>query len=201
MKLTKKVDFCAAHSIQGAGKCARKHGHNWEATIDVEHIDGPITHEAGFLVDVAKVKEAAFKYDHDDLDNYFQWASTENVAQQIADDALQHCIEANPQAGFCVRVNLVETKNNSAAAIVWNETELFEREPVQPGSYSVDTEFKPVGLVGARQNVPLKERQDDFVADRVNAEDKINTRAYGEQLSMPIDTVREAPEADVGSRD
>lgn len=140
MRITKVVDFAAAHSIAGAGKCANKHGHNWEATIDVEHIDGPITHEAAFLVDVRDLKNAAYKYDHDDLDKYFEWASTENVAQQIADDALALCIEANPEATFYVTVNLIETKNNSAITTASN---------VEFGTMNG---FREVGFEGAANN-------------------------------------------------
>lgn len=113
MKLTKRVVFCAAHSIAGAGKCANKHGHNWEATITVygEKLD-----KRGFLADVADIKKAAFKYDHDDLDKYFESPSTENVAQKIAEDALKICKESNPKAQFMIEVELVETENNSATA-------------------------------------------------------------------------------------
>src|SRR3954471_34043 len=87
MKITKIVDFAAAHSIVGAGKCENKHGHNWEATISVELYGD--TDYRGFIVDVAELKKCAFKYDHDDLDRYFAYASTENVAQKIADDVAE----------------------------------------------------------------------------------------------------------------
>lgn len=114
MKITKKVDFCAAHSIAGAGKCANKHGHNWEAIISV-NFDGELD-SRGFIADVAEIKQAAFQYDHDDLDKYFESASTENVASQIADDVLQICIDGEAIGEFQVHVTLVETKNNSADA-------------------------------------------------------------------------------------
>lgn len=120
LKITKHVDFAAAHSIAGAGVCANKHGHNWHACIEVEHVDGEITDERNFLADVRDLKEAAYKYDHDDLDKYFEFASTENVAEQIAKDALVTCLTANPDALFIVKVHLIETKNNSADAVATN---------------------------------------------------------------------------------
>lgn len=119
-KITKVVDFAAAHSIQGAGKCANKHGHNWEATIVVETVAGNITDERGFIADVADLKTCAFKYDHDDLDKYFEFASTENVANKIAHDALAVVERTNPQLQVYIDVHLVETKNNSADASVDN---------------------------------------------------------------------------------
>lgn len=112
--IEKKVDFAAAHSIAGAGKCANKHGHNWEANIRVE-LDGE-TDERGFVADVADIKDAAYKYDHDDLDKYFDYASTENVAKQIADDVLETCMNGRSVGDFWVTVHLIETKNNSAYA-------------------------------------------------------------------------------------
>jgi 6-pyruvoyl-tetrahydropterin synthase len=114
MKITKIVDFAAAHSIAGAGKCENKHGHNWEATISVELYGD--TDYRGFIVDVAELKKCAFKYDHDDLDKYFAYASTENVAQKIADDVAEVCANSESNGDFFIHVYLVETKNNSADA-------------------------------------------------------------------------------------
>lgn len=114
VKITKKVDFCAAHSIAGAGKCENKHGHNWEATIEVD-FRGKLD-SRGFIADVAEIKQAAFRYDHDDLDKYFETASTEVVAQKIADDVLDVLDRAKSEGDYFVHVHLVETKNNSADA-------------------------------------------------------------------------------------
>lgn len=129
MRIKKHVDFCAAHSIAGAGKCAKKHGHNWEAIIEID-FHGELDHR-GFIVDVANVKQAAFKYDHDDLDRYFESASTENVAQRIADDVRQICIDSDSEGDYFIHVHLIETKNNSADAYT-----NFVRP--QPGVYTQD---------------------------------------------------------------
>lgn len=115
MKITKRVMFCAAHHISGAGKCERNHGHNWEATITV---DCDTLDERGFIADVADIKNAAFKYDHDDLNNYFEQPTTENVAYQIAVDALSVVLDSQPDAEASVHVHLIETENNSADAQV-----------------------------------------------------------------------------------
>lgn len=114
-ELTKRVMFCAAHSIKGAGKCENKHGHNWEAHIKVNLVQGELD-PRGFIVDVGDLKDAAFKYDHDDLDKYFEYASTENVAQKIAADALDICLQTNPANKYVVEVHLIETENNTATA-------------------------------------------------------------------------------------
>jgi 6-pyruvoyl-tetrahydropterin synthase len=136
MRLQKKVDFCAAHSIQGAGKCANKHGHNWEATITVD-FHGTLN-STGFIVDVAKIKQAAYKYDHDDLDNYFAQPSTENVVAKIANDVLQICLDDESVGDYFVEVHLVETKNNSASATCSAIREQVLRAGDQPtGEYII----------------------------------------------------------------
>lgn len=116
--LTKTVDFCAAHSIKGAGKCENKHGHNWEAVIEID-LDHGLLDERGFIVDVAEVKQCAMKYDHDDLDKYFEYPSTENVAQKIADDVAALCKNSGSSGGYSVHVHLIETKHNSADAYAY----------------------------------------------------------------------------------
>lgn len=123
MKITKRVVFCAAHSIAGAGKCANKHGHNWEAHITVE---SNVLDDRGFIADVAEIKQAAFKYDHDDLDKYFESASTENVCMQIARDVLDIVLSSNEDAhhgDVHVHVHLIETENNSAHAEITHRAE------------------------------------------------------------------------------
>lgn len=113
--LRKNVEFSAAHSIKGAGKCENKHGHNWEAQITI-HFAGELD-ERGFVVDVADVKKCAFKYDHDDLDKYFEFASTENVAAKIAEDVGNLCAAAASSGTYYIEVHLIETKYNSADAV------------------------------------------------------------------------------------
>lgn len=121
MKLTKVVEFCAAHHIPRAGKCSNNHGHNWIATI---HVEADMLDSRGFIADVADIKQAAFKYDHGDLNGWFDSPTTENVAQAIADDVLLICIDSN-RATYRVRVHLQETRNNSAEAQATNYVNLF----------------------------------------------------------------------------
>lgn len=115
-ELSKRVMFCAAHSIKGAGKCENKHGHNWEANITVR---SNALDERGFIADVAAIKQAAFQYDHDDLDKYFEQPTTELVAQKIAEDTMA-IVRANLGAveglEVDVLVHLTETENNTATA-------------------------------------------------------------------------------------
>lgn len=119
IRLNKKVDFAAAHSINDAGACANKHGHNWHADITIS-FDGDLD-SRGFVADVAEIKQAAYKYDHDDLDKYFTSASTENVAQKIADDVAEICKNSESRGEYKIAVNLIETKNNSAMARAWTD--------------------------------------------------------------------------------
>lgn len=116
-KLKKLAEFSAAHSIKGAGKCEKKHGHNWEAIIEID-FHGELDYR-GFIVDVAEIKKCATKYDHDDLDLYFEYASTEHVAQKIAEDVANLCAVSESSGDYYVHVHLDETKYNSADAYAW----------------------------------------------------------------------------------
>lgn len=117
-KITGVAKFSSAHSINEAGKCANKHGHNWVAKIEVGFYG--TLNKQGFVADVAEIKKAATKYDHDDLDNYFEWPSTENVAQKIADDVAYICLQGGAVGDFDIHVHVIETENNSADA--WQHT-------------------------------------------------------------------------------
>jgi 6-pyruvoyl-tetrahydropterin synthase len=118
-RIEKRVQFAAAHHLPGVPKCCNNHGHNWVANITVEQTHGELD-EHGFIVDVGELKLAAYKYDHNDLNIFFEMPSTENVAQKIADDALAICVKNNPQATFIVSVHLIETENNSATCSATN---------------------------------------------------------------------------------
>lgn len=118
-RISKRVMFSAAHHIPGAGKCENNHGHNWRAHITVDQISGQLD-KRGFIVDVRDLKSTAFKYDHGDLNDHFESPTTEVIAQQIADDALELCKQNNDNATFIVNVHLDETDDNSADASASN---------------------------------------------------------------------------------
>lgn len=184
MKISKVVDFCAAHSIKGAGKCANKHGHNWTAIIEVESVGGELSDVRGFLADVRDLKQAAFKYDHDDLDKYFDFASTENVAKKIAEDALDEVLKCNPNLHIFVRVHLDETKNNSADAVATNvEYKKLNRTHVTTLENNIQNEttsHRWLGFKGAAQDY-----ESEFKEGQLRKPDL--DKEHDEQLEMPAE--------------
>lgn len=161
-RVTKRVVFAAAHHLDGLGKCENLHGHNWQADIEVTMMDGELKN--GIVVDVAALKQAAFKYDHDNLDKYFEFPSTENVAHAIAEDALRICTDYNPDATFSVTVHLIETENNSAYSSATNFS--YEMPPLITEEQAIAAEqqaafLKPSGLPVAEADAKFVKRQVD----------------------------------------
>ena len=89
MEIYKKFSFEAAHrlpNVPEGHKCARLHGHSFEATL---YVAGPVDDHSGWVVDFADVKEAFRPFynqlDHnylndiDGLDN----PTSENIARWI----------------------------------------------------------------------------------------------------------------------
>lgn len=85
--LVKQFWISCAHSIPGAGKCARIHGHNYKITFCVE---GEELDDKQMLIDFREVKHALEKkYDHHYLNDFPEFnpeqggglPSTEKVAE------------------------------------------------------------------------------------------------------------------------
>ncbi len=85
--LVKHFWMSCAHSVRGAGKCERIHGHNYKVTFCVQ---GHQLDENGMLIDFREVKHALEKrYDHHLLNDFPEFnvqkggdnPSTEKVAE------------------------------------------------------------------------------------------------------------------------
>ncbi|SDY50053.1 6-carboxytetrahydropterin synthase [Thermoactinomyces sp. DSM 45892] len=85
--LTKHFWISCAHSVPGAGKCERIHGHNYKVTFCV---DGTKLDESQMLIDFRQVKHVIEKkYDHHLLNDFPEFnpevggaaPSTEKVAE------------------------------------------------------------------------------------------------------------------------
>lgn len=79
--LTVKGHFDAAHHLPGyPGDCARPHGHTW--LVEVK-ISGKTLQPNMMLVDFRDIKATWKKYDHQDLNDFFEFPTAENIAQTI----------------------------------------------------------------------------------------------------------------------
>lgn len=76
--------FDAAHSLPNMGKCAEVHGHTW--TVEIEVSADPEYAKDGILVDFSHLKHFIRRYDHKNLNDFFEFPSAENIAQKVLDD-------------------------------------------------------------------------------------------------------------------
>ena len=84
-KIGRKFIFESSHQLNGKiyGKCANLHGHRYEMTIEIE---GEVD-QFGWICDFAELDEIAGgvvgKFDHQNLNQYFDVPTVENIARNI----------------------------------------------------------------------------------------------------------------------
>ena len=128
-RVTQRVKFSAAHHIPDHPVYANNHGHNWEALISVDLIQGE-PDKSGYVVTPYSLRSAASQFDNDDLNKHLAIPTAENVAQKIANDALDICIVHNGQNIYIVNVELWETADSSASASASNFAVRFNEDPM-----------------------------------------------------------------------
>lgn len=96
-KIGRKFVFESAHQLDGKvyGRCANLHGHRYELTIEVE---GEVN-KFGWICDFDELDEIAKgiigKYDHQNLNNYFETPTVEIIAKNIF-ETLHDKLKAKP---------------------------------------------------------------------------------------------------------
>lgn len=85
-KIGKHFDFESAHQLKGSiyGKCQNLHGHRYHLVIEVE---GDVD-KFGWVCDFAELDDIARKsvidkFDHKDLNDFFEVPTVENIAKFI----------------------------------------------------------------------------------------------------------------------
>ncbi|MGO9480249.1 MAG: 6-pyruvoyl trahydropterin synthase family protein [Candidatus Kryptoniota bacterium] len=77
--------FESAHQLNGEvyGKCGSLHGHRYELTVEIE---GEVN-QFGWICDFAELDEVAKgiieKFDHQNLNRYFEVPTVENIAKYV----------------------------------------------------------------------------------------------------------------------
>ncbi len=85
-KVSKVFYFDAAHRVkEHAGKCKNLHGHTYKLVVTLE---GKVA--SGMVMDFDEVKKIVNpiveRYDHADLNEYFDTPTVENIARSIYDE-------------------------------------------------------------------------------------------------------------------
>lgn len=103
--LTKTINICCAHHLRDSKslttkQCLNLHGHNYKVTVTVKTYDL----KEGMVIDFGKIKEIVMKLDHQNLNDFIDQPTAENIAKWLF-DRIQPLV---PETGF-VEVELEET--------------------------------------------------------------------------------------------
>lgn len=120
MQVEKLFRFEASHILpRHPGKCSRLHGHSWRVKVSVF---GPVNPATGFVMDFAELKKLVQpiidRFDHQHLNAFVRYPSSENIALHIAYELLPHINMRD------LRVEVSETENTWA---VWDGREQYAR--------------------------------------------------------------------------
>lgn len=115
MKIGKTFEFEACHNLPDNdvyGKCSNKHGHRYELMVEVF---GNIN-ELGWVCNYAEIKdivksEVIKKYDHVDLNEFFEIPTAENIILEIV-SILKNAFKNKPYQ--LSKVRLYETRTSYA---------------------------------------------------------------------------------------
>lgn len=101
--IKKRMEIAGSHCLKldYESKCQNLHGHNWIITVYCKSKE--LNHN-GMVMDFTKVKELVMKFDHANLNDFFNFNPTaENMAKYLCDSIPN-----------CYRVEVIESENNEA---------------------------------------------------------------------------------------
>lgn len=119
--ITKSFAFEAAHHLpEHSGKCRNVHGHRWEGTVTISCMERDLIQ--GMVMDFADLKNilnllVVEKYDHKDLNQYFETPTCENIASKIFEELEFHLVRGKYGHLLLEQVQLFETPGNSCTVI------------------------------------------------------------------------------------
>lgn len=119
-KVTKRVSICAAHSLPALPpehQCHRVHGHNYtvEITLSAQRLDN-----FGMVLDYNILSQLVKKFDHQNLNDFFEPTTAENFCNVLWDTLEQAVLMqlnrgADPKGHVRIEsVKIMETENNIA---------------------------------------------------------------------------------------
>lgn len=118
VRIGRHFEFEASHRLppdECYGKCSNLHGHRYELTVEIEGIPS----SKGWICDFEEVtvlvnRTIIEKYDHSDLNSYFDIPTVEMIAQEIFSQ-LKAALLKRPYS--LKRICLYETRNSYAEVI------------------------------------------------------------------------------------
>lgn len=139
MFISKSFSFEAAHILpRHPGKCSREHGHSWRVIVEVS---GPIQKESQFVMDYATLKREVQpiidRFDHQHLNGFVKYPSSENLAIHIAHELCGKLIGYGHEPNLRLVVKVSETQ---ATWAVWDSSNPYDMDIFR--KFSLDTPAK-----------------------------------------------------------
>lgn len=199
MYVSKEFKFEAAHMLpRHNGKCRNEHGHSWRVIVEV---GGDINKETQFVMDYAELKKLVQpiidRFDHQHLNAFVRYPSSENIAIHIAHLLRPH-FGTDKDNGYYFVVKVSETQSSWAAwdSRVQKCLDIFDK-------FSLDTpaaDDQPPNLdaewrspdAGAAFDVPREIQHLEGVAATL-LEDWIDANSRLQQLKLYRDSLTPAP--------
>lgn len=105
-RVEKRMEIAGAHSLKLPydSKCKTLHGHNWKIRVVCE---SEILNAAGMVIDFASISSVVNRMDHDNLNEWIEQPTAENIARMIAGGI----------GSSCVLVEVQESEGNIACFI------------------------------------------------------------------------------------
>jgi len=105
MKMHTEETISASHHLLNYdGKCAKLHGHNFRVVVD---IIGKVNPATGMIIDFGEVKSVIEKLDHEDLNNFIENPTAENITNYLINK-----IKDIVSNSTCITIRVYETEKN-----------------------------------------------------------------------------------------
>lgn len=123
VQIAKTFAFEAAHHLPGYdGKCRNVHGHRWEGEVSLSCAEKDLI--AGMVIDFVDLKTilnllVVEKYDHKDLNSFFENPTCEVISSKIFDDVKFHLERGKYTHLTLDYVRVYETPGNSCTVTDW----------------------------------------------------------------------------------
>lgn len=142
MEISKIFAFEASHILpRHPGKCSRLHGHSWKLRVTVF---GPVNKDSCFVMDYAELKAMVQpivdRFDHQHLNAFVRYPSSENLAIHIA-----HELQTKLPEG--VSRYIVEVSETESTWSRWDsasdyDVSIFTKDMLDSAMGAVDAEWR-----------------------------------------------------------
>lgn len=122
ISITKSFAFEAAHHLpEHQGKCKNLHGHRWEGEVSISCAEKDLIQ--GMVMDFSDLKRMlnlliVEKYDHTDLNSFYETPTCENIAREIFTNVGFHLERGKYSHITLEYVRLYETPGNSCTVTI-----------------------------------------------------------------------------------